>query len=347
MRSVDLAIVGGGLSGLALARCAQSRGLSYQLFEAQDRFGGRIDGFGGVDLGPSWFWPGHHRVASLAKELGVDVFERWATGDALYEDQSAIQRGQGFASMAGTYRIAGGMPALIDALVAKLTAANLHLNTRVQTLTQGDTGVIVTDGSGTDLGARQVALCVPPRIAVGLAFSPPLPVAARQPLGDIPGWMAGQAKLVALYPTPFWRKDGLSGDAVSRVGPMVEIHDASDPVSGKGAIFGFIGVPAPHRDGEADAICAAGLAQLERLFGPEAAKPEALVLKDWAQEPFTAARADWDFNGPHPRYGCPPALRDLWGGKLIFGSTEFAATQGGFLEGALERAEEVAAMLAK
>ena len=91
----------------------------------------------------------------------------------------------------------------------------------------------------------------------------------------------------------------------------------------------------------------AGLAQLERLFGPNAANPESLILKDWAQEPFTATRADWDFTGPHPRYGCPPVLRDLWGGKLIFGSTEFAATQGGFLEGALERAEEVAAMLIK
>jgi monoamine oxidase len=274
------------------------------------------------------------------------VFEQWSNGDALYEDHSAIQRGQGFASMAGAYRISGGMPALVDALVAKLDASCLQLNTKVQTITR-ENGVIVTTSDGTDHATRHVVLAVPPRIAAGMAFSPSLPVAARQPLGDIPGWMAGQAKLVAIYPTPFWRADGLSGDAVSQIGPMVEMHDASDPVSGKGAIFGFVGVPAPHRDGQAEAIHAAGLAQLERLFGPKAAKPEALILKDWAQEPFTATRPDWDFNGPHPRYGCPPVLRDLWGGTLILGSTEFAATQGGFLEGALERAEEVAAMLVK
>ncbi|RLJ59523.1 monoamine oxidase [Litoreibacter meonggei] len=343
---LDLIILGGGLSGLALARIAQSRGLSYRLIEARDRFGGRIDGVDGVDLGPSWFWPGHPRMAVLAKKLGVGVFEQWSTGDALYEDHSAIQRGQGFASMAGTYRISGGMSALIDALVAKLDASCLHLNAKVQTITREDS-VIVTTSDGTDHAACHVVLALPPRVAAELAFSPSLPVAARQPLGDIPGWMAGQAKLVATYPTPFWREDGLSGDAVSQIGPMVEMHDASDAVSGKGAIFGFIGVPAPQRNGQAEAIRAAGLAQLERMFGPKAAKPEMLVLKDWAQEPFTATRPDWDFNGPHPSYGCPPGLHGLWDGTLIFGSTEFAATQGGFLEGALERAEEVAAMVIK
>jgi monoamine oxidase len=343
--ALDLIIVGGGLSGLALAHLAQSRGLSYRLFEARDRFGGRIDGHDGVDLGPSWFWPAHVRMARLANVLGVEVFDQWSYGEALYEDHTAMQRGHGFASMAGTYRIAGGMPALIDALVGKLDASRLELNARVQTITR-ENGVVVTTDDGTDHAAKHVVLAVPPRIAASLAFAPALPVSARQPLSGIPGWMAGQAKLVAIYPTPFWREDGLSGDAVSQIGPMVEMHDASDPLGGKGAVFGFVGVPAPDRDGRVEAIRDAGLAQLVRLFGPRAAKPEALVLKDWAQEPFTATRPDWDFNGPHPRYGCPPALRDLWDGKLIFGSTEFAATEGGFLEGALERAEEIVSVLA-
>ncbi|SDX44096.1 flavin monoamine oxidase family protein [Litoreibacter albidus] len=343
---LDLVIVGGGLSGLALARIAQSRGLTYKLLEARDRFGGRIDGIDGVDLGPSWFWPSHSRMAALVKKLNLTAFEQWSTGDALFEDRTTVQRGQGFASMAGTYRIAGGMSAVVEALVAKLDRSSLLLNAPVQTITQED-GVIVTTRDGTDYAAHHVVLAVPPRVAANMVFSPPLPVAAAQPLSGIPGWMAGQAKLVATYPTPFWREDGLSGDAVSQAGPMVEIHDASDPDSGKGAIFGFVGVPAPHRDGEHERILAAGLEQMTRLFGAKAATPEQLILKDWAQEPFTATRPDWDFNGPHPRYGCPPELRSLWDGVLLLGSTEFAATQGGFLEGALERAEEIAAILSK
>ena len=58
----EVAIVGGGLCGLALAHSLQARGADWRLFEARDRLGGRIlsqpDGRGGrIDLGPTWFWP--------------------------------------------------------------------------------------------------------------------------------------------------------------------------------------------------------------------------------------------------------------------------------------------------
>ncbi|MEM1154111.1 MAG: hypothetical protein AAGI44_08210 [Pseudomonadota bacterium] len=51
-------------------------------------------------------------------------------------------------------------------------------------------------------------------------------------LGGVPTWMAGQAKVVAVYESPFWRDSGFSGDAMSRKGPLIEIHDAS-PASGE------------------------------------------------------------------------------------------------------------------
>ncbi len=38
--------------------------------------------------------------------------------------------------------------------------------------------------------------------------------------------MAGHAKVVALYERPFWREQGLSGDAISHCGTLAEIHDA-------------------------------------------------------------------------------------------------------------------------
>ena len=39
--------------------------------------------------------------------------------------------------------------------------------------------------------------------------------------------MAAQGKFIATYPRAFWREKGLSGQAFSQVGPMIEMHNAS------------------------------------------------------------------------------------------------------------------------
>src|SRR5690606_4423335 len=54
-----------------------------------------------------------------------------------------------------------------------------------------------------------------------------------------PTWMAPHAKYVAVYKTDLLHARQLSGNAGSRVGPMVEIHDVSEPDSDKTAIFRF------------------------------------------------------------------------------------------------------------
>jgi len=160
----------------------------------------------------------------------------------------------------------------------------------------------------------------------------------------VPTWMAGQAKAVAVYETPFWREAGLSGDAMSRRGPLVEIHDASPAQGGPYALFGFVGVPADART-DAEALRVAVIAQMGRLFGPRATRPVELLLKDWAADPHTATAEDRAPMYAHPVYGLPPALNGLWDDTLIFGGTEVAPEFGGYIEGAFAAAEEVAARL--
>jgi monoamine oxidase len=158
--------------------------------------------------------------------------------------------------------------------------------------------------------------------------------------------MAGQAKAVVVYSTPFWREDGLSGDAQSRYGPMVEIHDASPARGGPYALFGFIGLPPQGRRDEGrlrKSICA----QLERLFGPAAATPLELYVKDWAIDPYTSTELDKAPLYAHPTYRMPPALTDIWGGRLFFAGTEVAPEFGGYLEGALAAAEATLEALAR
>ena len=156
--------------------------------------------------------------------------------------------------------------------------------------------------------------------------------------------MAGQAKAVAVYDRPFWRDEGLSGDAMSRKGPMVEIHDASPATGGPYALFGFIGVP-PNGRADQQVLRQHLKAQLIRLFGPKAAEPRQLYVKDWAFDLFTATDADKAALYAHPTYGLPQAMTGLWDDRLHFAGSEVAPAFGGYIEGALESAENVISTL--
>jgi len=287
-------IVGGGLSGLALAEQLETRGHDYTLVEARARMGGRVltqtSGAAGFDLGPAWFWPGQPRIAALIDRLGLTRFDQFSEGALLFEDEGGqVQRNRGFASMQGSWRLAGGLGALTECLAARLPEARKRLNAAVVQLEKTATDCRATLSTGEEVSAQQVVLALPPRVAARLRFAPALPAAAAQSMERIATWMAGQAKAVAVYDTAFWRDQGLSGDAMSRRGPMVEIHDASPAQGGPYALFGFIGVPPDHRMDEA-ALRAALRAQLVRLFGDQAATPRDLFVKDWAQDRFLPIR---------------------------------------------------------
>ncbi|PTX57866.1 monoamine oxidase [Litoreibacter ponti] len=338
----DIAIVGGGLCGLALARALDAHGADYVLLEARDRIGGRIlstdpDGF---DLGPAWFWDGQPRMARLVEEFGLGVFEQFSDGLLVFEDaQGRIQHGRG-GSMAGSYRIEGGLGRLTHAL-----AGGLNIRTGVRAVSfQDGPSVTITTADLTELRANKVVLCMPPRLATRIQFDPPLDREELQAAESIPTWMAGQAKAVAVFDRPFWREQGLSGDAMSYIGPMVEIHDASPAYGSVAAFFGFLGVPPQARRDEA-ALRADVVAQLVRLFGPEAATPSALHFKDWAFDPLTATDADHAPLRHHPQYGMPAALAHLWKDRILFSGSETAEQFGGYLEGALEAAERSLAQL--
>lgn len=340
-----MAIVGGGLAGLALADTLHAAGVDVRVFEARPRLGGRIAVLetpeGGVDLGPSWFWPGQPRMARLVAELGLRAFPQHAAGDICFEDErGTVHRGMGFASMEGAFRIEGGMVRLIEGLAARLPRERVHLSAPVAGVGEG----VVLEGGGR-CAAGHVVLALPPRIAAGLTFTPALPPEALGALDAIPTWMAGQAKFVAVYARPFWRAAGLSGDAMSRAGPLVEIHDASGPEAAPAALFGFVGVPAAARAGRGDAIAEAALLQFGRIFGEEALSPAATALMDWAAQPATATERDLGPPGGHPAQGLPAPLARLAEAGLHICVTETAPEMGGLMEGALASAERTAAQM--
>jgi monoamine oxidase len=318
-------IIGAGLSGLALAKALRAEGRDVTLLEARDRVGGRVLSQDGHDLGPSWIWPHNRRMLALLDRLGLPTFAQYASGRLAFEDAGGtIRRDLDFATMGGALRVEGGLARVTDALAVELGDC-LRLACHVRQVIEEANGVTVST-SGGSVRAAHVVLAMPPRLAARLGVSVP----------DVPTWMAGHAKLVATYPTAFWREMGLNGDAISHCGPLAEIHDAS-PVGVKaGALFGFAHVGAARQPGFRDAA----IAQLERLFGHEAAAPDDLIIKDWSMDPATATHADLIPPAGHPTYNPLPPTR-----RLLFAGTEVSPEDGGFLEGALAAAEAALADL--
>jgi monoamine oxidase len=352
MTATRFAIVGGGLAGLYAAYLLEQRGIrDYLLVEARTRWGGRIDvassGADAFDLGPTWFWPElQPQLDHLVRDLGLASFEQHEAGDMVVErsPNAPPMRTRGYLSSPRSMRLAGGMGALVDALRRRLDPSRLLTGHTVQRLACDGRQVQIeatdADGRAVYLHAAQVLLALPPRLAATtLHFAPALPDALARTWRDTSTWMAPHAKYLAVYDTPFWREQGLAGEARSACGPMAEIHDAS-AASGGAALFGFLGLPAQVRHGiPDDALRAHCRAQLARLFGPRAALPQADFLKDWARDPCTATDADLQGGGEHA--AAPPAGVNSgpWRGRLVGIASEWSPQFPGYLAGAVEAAE--------
>ncbi len=337
--------------------------MDIRLLEARPHTGGRIlsattnhsDSPGAyldsaVDLGPSWFWPGQKRLAQLLTTLGLadSIYAQWSEGDSVVEyADGRLQVGFASASMAGSLRLDGGLQRLTDQLQGELPSDALFTSCRVHRITEAADAVhleAVTADRPRRLSARRVVLALPPRVVEStIAKEPPWSDAERETQRATPTWMAGQAKCIAVYDTPFWRDVGLSGDAFSQRGPLVEIHDASPKSGAPYALFGFVGIPSEQRRGRQADIEVAVVDQIARLFGDAGRHPIALHYRDWADDELTASELDQSGRNAH----APPTLRypPLAGGRIWWAGTETAEPGGqeqGYLEGALASAERVA-----
>lgn len=348
--AVDAVIVGGGLAGLYSAYLLSQQGCTVVILEARDRLGGRIHGLAlengdTLDLGPSWFWPHQKHIAQLCRQFELTVFEQFTSGDALYQASldSAIKRFAGAGTLT-SYRIDGGVNQLVQALSRSMDDRFIHLNQPVHRVFRRNNLWEVETTTRTFQGKRLI-IAAPPRVMLESSnIAEHLPAALQSALSSTPTWMAAQAKFVAHYATPFWRQTGLAGEAFSRVGPLVEMHDASAGDARSFGLFGFIGVSAQQRASiDQEALHQACLGQLGQVFGSQALNPIRSVIEDWSQQAFTCTDQDRLQAPQHPECNLADFSAFLSEQQLAFASTEVASHEAGYLEGALIAARAVVA----
>src|SRR5450830_140323 len=350
-RVFDVAIVGAGLCGLALARLLTGRGLEVQVIEARERLGGRVYTehceFTGqaLDLGPTWFWlDTEPRIATLLTELGLASQAQHDPGDALWltdpnrEPDRRIEPG-GLHVVAR--RIESGAARLVDALAATLPSGSIRTGVALQALRDRGAFIELLPSTGHPIRARQVVLALPARLVhEKIQFDPPLPTSVWEALAATPTWMATRAKSVTTFAQPFWRTAGHSGNAFVRHAQAVlgEVFDASEGEAG--ALGGFVALNAAQREHFKRGLPLLIDSQLTQLFGPEAQDGHLFWL-DWAEEPWTCSATD-RANPPEPPQTDPLLRQPLWAGRVFLGGSETAAHGAGHMEGALESADRIA-----
>jgi monoamine oxidase len=376
---LDVAIVGGGLCGLAVAQGLQARGLDWGLFEARQRLGGRIlthlPRHGpALDLGPAWFWPRTQpAMARLVQDLGLSTLPQgddgWVTllddpGQGPRRSAVAVQA-DGALAMAeqpqpgalhgGAQRLTDGMAALVTALAAWLPRERLHAGQVLRGLRDEGDHVCLrfeVDGQRVEQRARRVALALPPRLLdEHVDFHPPLPATVQQALQDTPTWMAAAAKTaLAAPPGPpaAWRAQGRLGNAwVSHPqAVLTEVFDIG--VRGDGdALSGFLALGPAQRREFANGLPLLLRSQVEQLFGAGASEGE-WRTQDWATEACTCSRRDAAEEGAAgpPGWTSEWLRQPQWAGRLLFGGSETARQAAGYLEGALHAAGRLKSQLA-
>ena len=95
--SVDVVVVGGGISGLVAARQVARSGRSVLVVEARDRVGGRVLNHtlasgATIESGGAFIGPTQDHIAALAAELKVPTFLEYNTGKSVYNSSGPLGR---------------------------------------------------------------------------------------------------------------------------------------------------------------------------------------------------------------------------------------------------------------
>jgi putrescine oxidase len=242
-------------------------------------------------------------------------------------------------------RVIGGMQQVSLLLAAEL-GDDVVLDSPVRTIHWGgasDGGGVTAVSERATVTARYAIMAVPPNLYSRVSFNPPLPrrqhqMHQHQSLGLV-------IKVHAVYSTPFWREDGLSGTCFGAGALVQEVYDNTNHEDPRGTLVGFVS------DEKADAMFElsaeerrrAILESIAEFLGDKALEPEVYYESDWGSEEWTrgAYAASYDLGGLH-RYG-KDQLAPV--GPIYWSSSDLAAEGYQHVDGAVRIGRHTAAQI--
>jgi monoamine oxidase len=235
----------------------------------------------------------------------------------------------------------GGTQGLAQKIAAPFQQ-HIRFNEPLRRVEQHETGLTAFTDT-LEIEARKAVLAIPPVLINAIQFYPILPQQKAQLYQRLP--MGAAMKVYAVYPTPFWRKNGLSGQIVSDEYPVKVTFDVGHGDSDLGVLLvfvegndarNFIDLPKTERKHKI-------LEKLTRFLGAEAANPIDYTDKCWTEEEWT--------RGCYVGLMSPNTMTQF--GKYLrtpfqhihFAGTETAERWCGYLDGAIESGYRAAAEL--
>ena len=236
-------------------------------------------------------------------------------------------------------RLLGGSQ-LISIRMARALGRRVLLGQPVRLISQSRSGVRVTTDRLT-VSAKHAVVTGPPSLTALIRYEPDLPylraqLTQRYPQGSV-------IKCEAVYDRPFWREQGLTGQAVSLTGPVKVTFDNSPPDGAPGVLLGFIEGQDARRYGlmSPAARRAAVLSSFVTYFGRQAASPRAFVEMNWSSEPWT--------RGCYVGFTAPGVLLDYGSairapvGRIHWAGSETSDYWNGYMDGAVRSGQRAAA----
>ena len=228
--------------------------------------------------------------------------------------------------------------------VAERLGDSIVLDEPVRRIEQDDTGVTVRTDHEIVTAPYAIVTAAPAHRA-DIEFQPALPERAE---GLVRNWRMGVlSKAFVAYDKPFWRTNGLSGEAVTDTGTVFITFDVSPDPDGPGILMAFCD-PRVFDGFTPDIRRTRVIEQLADLYGEQARGPIDYLDHCWGSEPFAPG-------GPNPAVA--PYATVTYGsaltephGRIHWAGTETAGEWAGCMNGAVltgqRAAERVGALLA-